>query len=176
MRPFVAAVVLIGLCVADDKPAASVDFRTVRPDNDSRLAKREDAQTKNVEILNYYQNKGGGYTFMRGQQVEFYSLPYMPTKYTSEYFVLAPQRVSVKRDIWLIGTSTMPFGGQTLFRSQMRAVPGARTLLRVDTEIARWTRDTPDGPFHLSIIAEDTETRLKLKSIVPVLERAEHGR
>jgi hypothetical protein len=31
-------------------------------------------------------------------------------------------------------------------------------------------RDTVDGKFHLSLMAEDHETRLKLKSIVRVLQ------
>jgi hypothetical protein len=46
----------------------------------------------------------------------------------------------------------------------------------VDTPIAKWTRDTTEGKFRLSILAEDSETRLKLKSIVPVLEHGEHGK
>jgi hypothetical protein len=58
----------------------------------------------------------------------------------------------------------------------MRATPGASTLLRVDTPLAKWTRDTPNGQFRLSIMSDDHETRLKLKSIVPVLEHAEHAK
>jgi hypothetical protein len=50
--------------------------------------------------------------------------------------------------------------------------PGFGTLHRTDIPIAKWTRDTPDGQFRLSIKEEDHETRLKLKSIVPVLEHA----
>jgi hypothetical protein len=47
---------------------------------------------------------------------------------------------------------------------------------REDSPIAQWTRDTPAGEFLLSLMDVDSQTRVKVKSIVPVLEHAEHGR
>jgi hypothetical protein len=45
-------------------------------------------------------------------------------------------------------------------------------LRRDGFPIATSSRDTADGRFRLSIMADDRETRLKLKSITPVLEHA----
>jgi hypothetical protein len=186
MRRILAVLLLVGLRVgiagADDAP---VDFRTVRPENDPRLAKLKDAQPQKIGILSYYPNKGGGYTFVRNDRVEFYALPYLPTTYKFEYFVrvvveTAGEKPTVRQlavqtpDIDLIGTTRMPFGGQTLFRSKMRDTASG-DLLRVDTPLAKWTRDKPTEKFRLAIMDVDTETRLKLKSVVPVLEHAEHA-
>jgi hypothetical protein len=190
MRRTFAALLLVGLSVgiacADEKPAPPPSrLTTLTPENDWRLAKRTGAQPQKIGILTYYLNKGGGYTFLRGERVEFYSLPNMPTTYKFEYFVLVMEtvngkpverRISVQTDdICVIGTSTMSFGGQTLFRSKMRDTP-AGTLVRVDTPLAKWSRDAPGEKFRLSILDDDRETRLKLKSIVPALEKSASAR
>jgi hypothetical protein len=114
MRRTLALLVVVGLSVSvavgDDKPAASGDFRTVRPENDSRLAKRTDAQPKKVGLLTYYQNKGGGYTFMRGERVEFYSLPCAPTTYNFEYFLLMPENVEGRPPLRRVSVQTGTLG------------------------------------------------------------------
>jgi hypothetical protein len=180
MRPFVAAVLLVGLSVAiakaDGNPTPPPSM--VAPEDDSRLAKQTGAQPQKIGVLSYYPNNGGGYTFVEHAHIAFYSLPYMPSTYrvgVSEF--QAGQVRHTTAVLGIIGTSTMARGGQTLYRSEMKEiVPGVADRRREDAPIAKWTRATPDGHFHLSIIAEDSETRVKLKSIVPVLERAEHGR
>ena len=64
----------------------------------------------------------------------------------------------------------MPLAGQTIYRGEIK-----RTwVCRTDgvSRLRNGLRDTPDGKFRLSILAEDNETRPELKSIVPVLEHA----
>jgi hypothetical protein len=182
MRPLHAAVVLVGLCVADDKPTAPM---MVRPENDSRLAKLWDAHLQKIGILTYFLNEGGGYTFIEAEHIEFYSLPNVPTTSSIKDQVIVLVNVNGKvtrrhvpqlRTIKTVGTSKMPFGGQTVYRLVVKEADDSSVFRREDIPIAKWTRDTPDGKFRLSILAEDNETRLKLKSIVPVLERAEHVR
>ena len=95
--------------------------------------------------------------------------------YCSSHFPTSRPRQVENMVLPIIGTSQVPFGGQTVYRSQIIR-NGSDEWHRIDTPIAKWTRDTPAGKFHLSILTEANETRLKLKSIVPVLERAEHGR
>jgi len=112
----------------------------------------------------------------------FYALPYMPTTYTIKYEVvvlesvngkLRPRFIPESRALRIIGTSKMPFGGQTVYRREKKnTYPGVSHPLREDTPLAKWSRDTPDGKFRLSIVADDRETGLKLKSITPVLEHA----
>jgi hypothetical protein len=135
------------------------------PEKDARLAKRGNAHVQKIGVLSYHPNKGGGYTFVDEESIVFYALPYEPSTRQVETLVLP-----------VIGPLKMPFGGQTVYRSQLIQNGVIVEPHRMDTPIAKWTRDTPDGKFRLSILAEDSETRLKLKSIVPVLERAEHGR
>jgi hypothetical protein len=65
----------------------------------------------------------------------------------------------------------MPFGGQTLYRAGTTQKP-SDDRRREDVPIAKWSRDAPGDKLRLSISDEDRETRLKLKSIVPVLENA----
>jgi hypothetical protein len=185
MRPLLAAVVVVGLSVriakADDKPTPPPsEPSTVAPEKDVRLACLANATPQKIGVLTYYPNKGGGYTFMAGERIEFYSLPYMPTAYQAERTVhvienrngnLVARPIVQRINLATIGTAKRPFGGQTIYRSLMTG-PGFGTLHRTDIPIAKWTRDTPDGQFRLSIKEEDHETRLKLKSIVPVLEHA----
>jgi hypothetical protein len=64
----------------------------------------------------------------------------------------------------------MPVGGQTIYRGEMHTY--FNVFVRHDIPIAKWACNTPDGPFRLSIKEADHETRLKLKSVVTVLERA----
>jgi hypothetical protein len=114
----------------------------------------------------------------------FYALPFLPTTYQvvrTRFVVETRNGIQTARHVvetvkvFTIGKETIPFGGQTLYR--IGATPQRpRDRRREDVPIAKWTRDTPDGQFRLSIMSDDYETRLKLKSIVPVLERAEHGR
>jgi hypothetical protein len=91
-------------------------------------------------------------------EIVFYALPYLPSTREVENTVLPT-----------IGTSKVPFGGQTIYRSQMNGFGIER---RADIPIAKWTRDTPDGQFRFTMRDEDRLTRLKLKSIRPVLEHA----
>jgi hypothetical protein len=88
----------------------------------------------------------------------FCALPYAPMPHPSER-------------VYIVGTWKMPFGGQTIYRSQMRNFSGMEPY-REDIPIATWARNALEDKFQLSIIAKDSETRLKLKSIVPVLEHA----
>jgi hypothetical protein len=166
--------------VADDKPTPPFsEASSVAPEQDLRLTKLANAEPQTIGILTYYPNRGGGYTFMDGKQVAFAALPYLPitATFNNAQIVSAKgkRRFVGPVTIGRIGTSTMPFGGQTFYRSQMtEKAPGL--VVRDDTPIATLARDTPDGKFRLLILAEDSETRTKLKSIVPVLERAEHAR
>jgi hypothetical protein len=184
MRPILAAVVLIGLLVgfayAKDKSAPPVtDFSMVGPEYDARLAKLEDAQPRRSGILTYYPNNGGGYTFKEDGEMAFYAMPFLPTTchFARTTFVVAKvngrqtaRPIVETVQAFTIGKSKVPFGGQILYRG--RTIEVEAGLRRIDTPLAKWSRDTPDGQFRLSIMAEDSETRLKLKSIVPVLEKA----
>jgi hypothetical protein len=179
MKPLIAAALSIGLMssvVADDKrtpPAA--DFSTVAPENDSRLAKLKDAQPKKIGILTYYANQGGGYTFLQGNGIVFYALPYTPSTYKCEVQVAVRRgvdhfRAAVPINVPTIGTSIVPLDGQTVYQTD-RVDNGKGGFFRRDLRLAYWSRDTPDSNFHFWILAEDRETKLKVKSIVPVLER-----
>jgi hypothetical protein len=193
MRPVLAAVLLLWIfpAVADDKPNRPVpDFSTVAPENDYRLAKVKDAQRCKVGLLSYYPNKGGGYTFIEREHILFYSLPYVPTKYAIKYVENGEwidrkgnkQSGSVlkSRRVPIISRREMPLDRQTVYRTEMKEVerPFFHQMdsRRVDTPIAKWWRDAPGDNFQFSIMAENHEIRLRLKSIVPVLEHAEHGR
>ena len=176
MRPFLAAVVLAWLSVpiaeADDKPTSPAPkLSRLTPANDSRLAKAKGVQPQKIGVLTYYPNNGGGYTFIQEKHIIFYALPYVPTSCEGQAVSLMAILV---RDVSTIGTSKMAFGGQTVYRSAMLFTPQGPSC-REDIPIAKWSRDAPDGRFRLTIMAEDNETRLKLKSIVPVLEHAEHA-
>lgn len=83
--------------------------------------------------------------------------------------------VPMSMNVPIIGASKVPFGGQTVYSTEMWS-NGNDGSYREDIRLASWSRDTTAGKFQLSILAEDRETRLKLKSIVPVLEHAEHAR
>jgi hypothetical protein len=74
-------------------------------------------------------------------------------------------------DVDTIGQRTMPSGCQTVYRTELHN-NGKDGFIREDIRLAYWTRNDFVGTFHLWILAEDRETRLKLKSIVPVLENA----
>jgi hypothetical protein len=146
-----------------------------------RLAKLKGAQPQKIGVLSYYPNKGGGYTFFEGKEIVFYALPYSPSTSQDDFIVLLVNGKKTTGQLWesrrlsTIGTSKLSFGGQTVYRCEMKATH-QHVPLREDIAIGKWSRDTPDGQFRLSIMEEDRETRLKLKSITPVLEHAEHGR
>ncbi len=171
MRPSLyAAILLVGLSVAlanaDGKPTQPPKLSRLTPANDSRLAKAKGVQPQKIGVLTYYPNNGGGYTFIQEKYIIFYALPYAPTSCEGEETSLM---AIIRRDISTIGACKMPFGGHTVYRSVM--LPSRQgNSYREDIPIAKWTRDTPDGNFRLSITSDDHETRLKLKSIVPVLE------
>jgi hypothetical protein len=179
MKPVLAAL-LIGLL----GPLSVVSDDVVRPhgpdtspESDSRLARIADAKPQKIGVLTFFPNKGGGYTFLEGKDVAFVALPYLPITATFNHAQIigaqGKRRFIGPVTIGSIGTSKMPFGSQTLYRSQMtEKAPGF--VVRDDTPIATLARDNADGHFRLSILAEDSETRTKLKSIKPVLERAEH--
>ena len=158
-------------------------------EDDSRLAKLTNAPPQKVGLLTYYPNKGGGYTFIQGKNIVFYALPYTPTTYKCE--VRVRQRVHLARgggnphtgggtmmadvtqsiNVPTIGPSRVPFGGQTVYRTEMSS-DGKNGSYREDIRLAYWSRDTADGKCQLWILADDRETQMKLKSIVPVLECA----
>ncbi len=194
MRTLVAAVVLFGQLggmanaetpardYSAQREARSLEAARSALAEDARLAKLTDATPQKIGILTYYRNAGGGYTFLERERILFYSLPFLPGTYQADNPVHPVLRSFVRqkgdygfpenRTLGIIGTRKMPFGGQTMYRTEMtRIVLGVRR--REDVPIAKWSRDSPDGNFRLSILAEENETRLKLKSIVPVLESHE---
>jgi len=180
VKAFLAAVVLVGLSVRIAKPDDTATFHTVAPDKDWRLEKRPGAQPQKIGVLRYYPNKGGGYTFMEGGNIVFYSLPLLPTtdkvvrttivtettKDGTEYTFLVETI-----NVGTVGTSKVPYGGQTLYGGRMMEVE-AGVRRRTDIPLATWSRDTPNGRFGLSVMDVDPQTRVKLKSIVPMLEHA----
>jgi hypothetical protein len=192
MKAILAAVVLVGVSVGTAKAETPpTDYSTQREarrakasqaalEKDARLAtKLANAPPQKIGILTYYPNKGGGYTFIEGKDIVFYALPYTPSTYKVECRVpvcretedggteLIPVPTSI--NVATIGPSTTPFGGQTVYRTEMFN-NGKDGFSREDIRLAYWSRDTSDGKFQLWILTEDRETRLKLKSIVPVLE------
>jgi hypothetical protein len=185
MRLIVAAVLSVGMCVADDKATPPFsEPSAVAPEQDVRLAKLAGAQPQKVGILTYYPNEGGGYTFKEGNRLAFYALPYLPTRHhflrtrlvtETRNGIINETLVAENVEAFIVGKSKIPFGSQTIYLGVMTA-PGFSGLDGAVVPIAKWTRDTPGGKFRLSIIAEDNETRVKLKSIIPVLEHAEHVR
>ncbi|HET6326226.1 MAG TPA: hypothetical protein VFG04_16230 [Planctomycetaceae bacterium] len=183
MRRAFAALLLVGLSVsiacADEKPAPPPSkATTIGSETHWRLAKRTDAHPQKIGILTYYPNDGGGYTFLEHGDIVFYALPYWPTTYQFNRNVVVfdirngivvPRTIVEHVNVFTVGKFVMPFGGQTIYRAgTTEKQPGDRR--REDVPIAEWSRDAPDGKFRLLILAEDRETRLKLKSIVPVLE------
>ncbi len=181
MKPVLAAL-LIGLLgplsVASDDVIRPHGPDT-SPESDSRLARIADAQPQKIGVLTYFPNKGGGYTFMEGKDVAFVALPYLPaTARFSHAQIIGAQgnrRFIGPVTIGSIGTSKMPFGSQTFYHTGM-TIKAQGFSVRDDTPIATLVRDTPDGRFQFSILAKDSETRTKLKSIKPALGRAEHAR
>jgi hypothetical protein len=176
------AVVGLSVCVAegDDKPTPTTsEAKAAPPDKDSRLAKLTDVPPQKIGVLKYYPNKGGGYTFFEGKEIAFCALPYLPTTYQRRQTRMVTENrnglieetlLAETVNVFTIGKSQMPFGGQTLYRPGKIRDPD--NVCREHIPIAIWTRATPDGEFSLSIMTEDSKTRLKLKSIVPVLEQA----
>jgi hypothetical protein len=186
MRPILAAALWMWLilpAVADDKPTPPApDFSTVAPEHDSRLAKVKDGQPQKIGLLSYYPNNGGGYTFLDGKHIAFYALPYRPTTYHTDYVGVVllqclgtrkgiRKRVATRLTLSTVGTVKMPPGAQTIYRSLVKDL-GTGAWHREDTPIAEWSREAPDAPLRLSLFDDRYETRLKLKSIVPVLEYA----
>lgn len=163
MQMILAVLVVVWLSVPVAKAS---DDNSSGPDTpvekDARLAKVRDAKTSKVGILTYYPNKAGGLTFLEEDKILFFTLPYEPTTRQVENMVLP-------------AIGTVPLAGQTVYRSQVFQ-NGFGSPHRADTAIAKWTRAKPGGKFNLAIMAEDSETRMKVKSIVPVLEHAERGR
>jgi hypothetical protein len=192
MKTILAAALFTGLSVgmadAADKPAARPLFNfdarddapTVTPENDARLGKLPKTEARTIGVLTYYRNKGGGYTFLENGHLVFYALPHMPITSIVQHTV--DTRDKTDKDITYrfvkegtastVGTSTMPFGGQTIYCPQMVKVGWSGVVRRYDIPIATWSRDMPTGKVRLSIMDVDSQTRVKLKSIVPVLETA----
>jgi hypothetical protein len=185
MRRTFAALFLFGLGVsvayADEKPTPPPSkLTTLSPDTHWRLTKLAGAQPQKIGILTYYPNEGGGYTFLEHGEIVFYALPLLPTTYQIDRSVLVletrngkvvPRRIGEQIRVFTVGKSAMPFGGQTIYRTgTTEKLPGDRR--REDVPIAKWSRDAPGEEFRLSILDDDRETRLKLKSIVPVLQNA----
>lgn len=185
MRLTFALLLLVGLGIsigeADEKPGPPPKLSTVTPENDWRLAIKPGAQPQKSGLFTYFPNQGGGYTFLEGKQIALYALPYLPTLYQAdcvEWFTetsldgkTTRRARPTRNNLFTIGPSKMRFGSHTFYRARMKDTLTAGVRRREDFPIGKWWRDTPDGDFHLSLMVEDDETRLKLKSIVPVLER-----
>jgi hypothetical protein len=184
LTAIVVACVSVSIGNAGEQRTPPPKPNTDAPENDWRLAIKPRAQPQKIGILTYFPNKGGGYTFIEGKEIAFYALPFYPSTYKADYVRDARIKIDGEevvvvffesKRLGLIGTSKMPFGTQTLYRTELKEIdPGVHR--RVDTPIAKWSREPAAGKFRLSITAEGGETRLKLKSIIPVLEHAEHGR
>ncbi|HEV7999375.1 MAG TPA: hypothetical protein VGP63_05815 [Planctomycetaceae bacterium] len=198
MKALLAAV-LVGMWAATSQIAESQSGEVAKQDaarfkaaqaeleKDVRLAKLTDSPPQQMGILAYYPNKGGGYTFVQGKEIVFYALPYTPSTYQCE--VRVRQRVNLARaggnphtggvtmmadvtqsiNVPTIGPSRVPFGGQTVYRTEM-SKNGKGGFVREDIRLAYWSRETSGGKFQLWILADDRETRMKLKSIVAALE------
>jgi hypothetical protein len=185
MRRTLSLMLLLGLWVsivkADDKPASRPRPSNLIPEKDSRVAKRPGAQTQKIGVLAYYPTVGGGLTFSENGKVAFYALPYLPVTSKHERTVnrqVGKKEVPVVVAILFhatIGPSKLPLGSYAIYRSELMA-DGEGGFLRQYIPIAMWSRDTAGGQFRLSLMVDDPETRLKLKSIIPVLESAEHRR
>jgi hypothetical protein len=184
MTRTLAFLVLVGLSLpiaaADDKTAPLPSKLSTPAEDDWRLAKKTGTQPQKIGVLSYYRNQGGGYTFLEHEQIVFYGLPYLATPRQFETTVLVIELVNGKvtrrhiperRIVFTIGTSKMPLGGLTIYRGEMLTFFG-NVVVRQDMPLATWTRDMPNGQFRLSIERGDHETRLKLKSAIPVLEHA----
>jgi hypothetical protein len=198
----VAAVALVGMWAGTietmKSPSGEIAKRDARRakaaqaelENDTRLANLTDAPPQKLGILTYYPNKGGGNTFIQGKDIVFYALPYTPSTYKCEVRVwqrvtlgarggfnphgggaTAMANVTQSINVPTIGPSKVPFGGQTIYRTEM-SNNGKDGFYREDIRLAYWSRETSDGEFKLWILADDNETRMKVKSIVPVLETA----
>lgn len=143
-----------------------------------RLKAEAGARPQKIGILTYYPNQRGGYTFLEGREIAFYALPYLPsTHHVVQIRFVTENRIVLTVNICAVDKLKMQFGSHTFYRLEMTHKPPYSPVFgREDIPIAKWTRDTPDGKFNLSIVAEDSETRLKLKSILPVLEHAGHAR
>lgn len=204
MKPVFATVLLIRMCVGSGETAKSPNDEIAKREarwakatqvaleKDARLAKLTNSPPQKIGVLTYYPNLGGGYTFVQGKDIVFYALPYTPSTYKCEVRVwqqvtlAAPGfnpnggRVNVMANVTqtivvpTIGPSKVPFGGQTIYRTEM-SDDGKDGLYRKDIRLAYWSREQSDGNFLLWILPEGSEIRMKVKSIVPVLERAEHA-
>jgi hypothetical protein len=192
MRAFVAAAVLFSVLrgranaetpatdYGAEREARGIVAARFALAEDARLAKLTDAPLQKIGILTYYPNQGGGYTFLQGKDIVFYALPYTPSTYKCEIEVtgLRPLKdggaemvaVPVSINVPTIGSSKIPFGGQTVYRTEMFG-SGESGFRREDIRLAYSSRDTSDGKLHVWILPEENETRLKLKSVVPVLEK-----
>jgi|HubBroStandDraft_2_1064218.scaffolds.fasta_scaffold554938_1 hypothetical protein len=159
-----ALMLVVGLSVpiaeADEKPTPPPKLSTVTPENDWRLAKQTGAQLQKIGVLTYYPNTGGGYTFMKGKDIVFYALPFLPTTHNLQHNLL---NGTIMVQVGAVGTVPMPFGGQTVYRSEMTDTGFGRS--RRDIPRAIWSRDAPDRDFRLSIKHGDHDTRLILEYI-----------
>jgi hypothetical protein len=184
MKALLAGLLLIGRSVlsadVEEAPTAPPPpTSTVAPENDFRLAREPSAQPQKIGVLSYYPNNAGGYTFLEGNQIAFYVFRNRPMVYHADGAevgqVNANGKVAFRRTprrftLFAIGLSRPPFGAQVIYRGEMIEIDKG-VLRRNDMPIAQWTRDSPMDNFRLEIMNVDNETRLKLKSIVPVLER-----
>jgi hypothetical protein len=160
-----ALVLVVGLSVAaakaDEKTTPPPPkLSTLTPENDWRLAKQTGAQPQKIGGLTYYPNAGGGYTFMKGKDIVFYALLFLPTTHNLQHNL---RNGTIMAQVAAVGTVPMPFGGQTVYRSEMTDIGFG--LSRRDIPIAMWSRDAPEREFRLSIKHEDHDTRLILEYI-----------
>jgi len=189
MKAFLAAVLLVGLSVSiaearDENPPIPPSQclpSGIRPENDSRLAKRGSEPPQKIGVLSYSPNRGGGFTFREGADIAFYALPYPPQTRDFDAMVLVGGNVKGAKvvfhvaqrvKIFAVGTEKLFPGAYFIYRCRPVETAQNGIFCREDTPIAQWDRDTPTGKFQLSIMDVDSQTRVKLKSIVPVLEQA----
>jgi hypothetical protein len=169
---------LVGIADADDKATATASTGiTLTPECELLLAKVAGARPQKIGILTYYPNQGGGYTFLEGREIAFYALPYLPsTHHVVQIRFVTEHRIVLTVNICAVDKLKMQFGSQTFYRLEMtHKPPYSPGFGREDIPIAKWSRDSADSKFRLSIMSDDHETRLKLKSIMPVLEHAKHA-
>jgi hypothetical protein len=155
MRMTLALILVVGLSFAVAKAdAKSPSPATLSPANDSRLAKRRDAQPQKIGVLSFYPNNGGGYTFVEGTDIVFYALPCIPTTYKVEGQTAICQDIGNGETVWVhvpvtfdvptLGPSTIPLGGPNYLPTrdgserQRWLVPQRHSASPLEPGYSRW--------------------------------------
>ena len=180
MRRTLAFILVVGLSVGiaaayDRSPRPSA----VRPEEDARLAKVANAcHLRRLACSRTIETREAATRSSRGGISCSTLFPLCPRRANVQGIVqilgnnkgqVEARNIVGQIDVPMIGLLPMPVCSQTIYRGEMHTYFNLR--LRHDLAIGEWVRDTPDSKARLSITSDDHETRLKLKSIVPVLER-----